>query len=57
MDKNSGAIYALKFGFNMAGTNYIGWISVDDLYVDADKLEQDLYLLKIKIMILFSQIV
>lgn len=48
LDKNSGAIYALKFGFNMAETNYIGWISVDDLYVDADKLEQDLYLLKNK---------
>ncbi|MBU5299075.1 glycosyltransferase [Clostridium sporogenes] len=48
LDKNSGAIYALKFGFNMAETNYIGWISVDDSYVDADKLEQDLYLLKNK---------
>lgn len=48
LDKNSGAIYALKFGFNMAKTNYIGWISVDDLYIDIDKLEQDLYLLKNK---------
>ncbi|EJO5349500.1 glycosyltransferase [Clostridium botulinum] len=48
LDKNSGAIYALKFGFNMAETNYIGWISVDDLYVDEDKLEEDLNLLKYK---------
>ncbi len=48
LDKNSGAIYALKFGFNMAETNYIGWISVDDSYVSSDKLEEDLYLLKNK---------
>ncbi|NFA59807.1 glycosyltransferase [Clostridium sporogenes] len=48
LDKNSGAIYALKFGFSMAKANYIGWISVDDSYVDTDKLEEDLYLLKDK---------
>ncbi len=46
LDENSGAIYALKFGFNKAKTNYIGWISVDDAYVDNDKLEVDLNLLK-----------
>lgn len=45
LDKNSGAIFALRLGFDRAETNYIGWISVDDIYVNTDKLEKDLYLL------------
>ncbi|WMJ81122.1 glycosyltransferase [Clostridium sp. MB40-C1] len=45
MKKNFGATSALYFGFQNSSTDYVAWISADDLYVDEDKLEKDIELL------------
>ncbi|MCY6958700.1 glycosyltransferase [Clostridium brassicae] len=45
MKRNFGATSALYFGFENSSTDYVAWISADDLYVDEDKLEEDISLL------------
>lgn len=53
--KNGGAAYSLKKGFQQANGKYLAWVSADDYYVDNFKLEKDIKLLENGLDIVFSK--
>lgn len=53
--KNGGASYSLKEGFQQANGKYLAWVSADDFYVDNFKLEKDIELLENGYDIVFSK--
>lgn len=54
-ERNMGAAYSLKKGFENADGKYIAWLSADDYYVNNDKLEKDLELLNSHYDMVFSK--